>query len=86
MIESYAYDIIKQEGFEEGMQQGKLRSAREVIFSVLEARFELVPENIIHAINQIDTIEVLDQLHRRAVKVRDLHTFSQIIQTILTPV
>lgn len=89
MIESYAYDIIKEEGLKEGIQIGiqqeRLQSKRQAIYNVLEARFELVPTNIMEMINQIDLVQALDELLRKAVTVKDLSTFSRMITTVLTP-
>jgi hypothetical protein len=86
MIQSYAYDIIKQEGIREGIQIGELSRTRRAICDVLEARFELVPENVLDKINHIETIQSLEELLRKAVKVKDLPTFSQLIEQVLTPV
>lgn len=85
MIQSYAYDIIKEEGFKEGVQQEKLHSRRQAICDVLEARFDLVPANVLDMINHIEIVPALEELHRKAVTVKDLSTFNQILHTILTP-
>jgi hypothetical protein len=53
---------------------------------VLEARFELVPENVLDMIDHIKTVQSLEELLRKAVKVKDLPTFSKLIEQILTPV
>jgi hypothetical protein len=89
MIQSYAYDIIKQEGIKEGVQIGiqqeKLHSKRESVCTALEARFEAVPTNVLDMVNSIETIPALDELHRKAITVKDLPTFVRLLQTVLTP-
>lgn len=47
MIQSHAYDIIKQEGIQQGVQQGELTSTRRAICTALEARFTVVPGNVL---------------------------------------
>jgi hypothetical protein len=82
MIESYAYEIIKQEGIEEGIQQGELKRARKAVYEVLDARFDLMPRDIVEAIEKIEAIPVLENLHRKAVKVNDLDEFREILGKI----
>ncbi len=94
MIQSYAYDIIKQEGIKEGLQQGiqqgiqqeKLQSKREAVCGVLEARFDVVPINVLDMIHSIEMVPALEDLLRKAITVEDLPTFVKILQAVLTPV
>jgi hypothetical protein len=86
MIESYAYEIIKQEGIEEGIrqgiEQGELKRARKAIYEVVDARFDFMPRDIVEAIEKIEAIPVLENLHRKAVKVNDLDEFREILGKI----
>jgi hypothetical protein len=50
-----------------GIEQGALQNARESVLEVLEIRFEVVPPELIEAINQIEDTSVLKQLHRQAI-------------------
>jgi len=90
MIQSYAYDIIKQEGIQEGIQLGvqqeRLHSKRKAICDVLEARFGLVSDNVLDMINHIETIRALEKLLIKSAVVEDLPTFSKFIEKVLTPV
>jgi predicted transposase YdaD len=92
MIESAAYDVIKQEGLSEGLQQGlseglqqglqqgKVQEAQEAILDNLEARFEIVPESIAKEVQGIEELGVLKALHRRSVKVATLDEFKALLK------
>lgn len=43
MIESYGYELIKREGYEEGI----IENAREMVLDVLSERFNIVPEEVL---------------------------------------
>jgi flagellar biosynthesis/type III secretory pathway protein FliH len=85
MIQSYAYDIIKQEGFDEGMQQGQMEHAKKAIADVLEARLNVVPLDIITALKPLEDVQILEELHRKAVIVKDIQEFRALLQQILQP-
>ena len=53
MIESAAYDIIKQNGVKEGIQEGMILSARDMVLDVVETRFEKIPDDISAMVNRI---------------------------------
>ncbi len=79
MIESAAYDIIKQEG----LQQGKIQEAQDAILDNLEARFEVAPESIAAEIRGIEDLQILKALRRSSVKVATLAEFQELLkQTI----
>jgi hypothetical protein len=83
MIESAAYDLIKREGVEEGVQEGMLRKSREDVIEILEARFDLVPRSISGAINAIDDPVSLKAFLRKAVSVESLDRFRQLMEEVL---
>ena len=85
MIQSAAYDIIKKEGFDEGIQQERVNRGRKSIYDVLEVRFEIVPLDVIQEIRNIEDVQVLEELHRKAVIVNDMQTFRTILKQILEP-
>ncbi len=62
-----------------GIQQGTLRNARESVIEVLEIRFEVVPPELIEAINEIEDTSFLKQLHRQAIALDSLEAFQQFI-------
>lgn len=78
MIESAAYDIIKQEG----RQEGKIEEAREGILDNLEARFEVVPASIAREIEAIEELVVLKALRRNSVRVGTLDEFKELLKKI----
>ena len=80
MIESAAYDVIKQEGLSEGLQQGKLQEAQEAVLDNLEARFEIVPESMAKEVQGIEELGVLKALRRGSVKVATLDQFKALLK------
>ncbi|OIP88454.1 MAG: hypothetical protein AUK55_16100 [Syntrophobacteraceae bacterium CG2_30_61_12] len=82
MIESAAYDIIKQEGHEQGLRQGKIQEAREGILDNLEARFDVVPASIVREIEGIEDLPILKALRRNSVKVSTLDEFKDLMKNI----
>ncbi len=87
MIESAAYDLIKEEGYKEGMQkgmhQGVLDQSRQGVIDALEARFELVPRSIAAIIQEIDEPAVLKALLRKAVTIDSLDSFRELLGKVL---
>ena len=88
MIESAAYDVIKQEGLSEGLQQGlrqglqqgKIQEAQEAGLDNIEARFEIVPESMAKEVQGIEDLGVLKALHRGSVKVATLDEFKALLK------
>jgi hypothetical protein len=76
MIESAAYDIIKQEGIHQGM----IQEAQEGILDILEAHFDMVPESIAKEIRGIEALGVLKALRRSSVKVAGLDEFRTLLK------
>lgn len=89
MIQSYAYEIIKKEGFDEGiqqgMQQGQLERARKAVADVLEARLNVVPLDVITTLKTLDDVQILEELHRKAMTVKDMQEFRSLLKQILEP-
>ncbi len=74
----------KQEGLEEGRQQGLeegiLQTAHEMVLEVLETRFEVVPSQMIEAVNQIEDASVLKRLLKQAIAIPTLEDFQQLLE------
>ena len=66
-------------GLEKGEQRGKLLATRESVIDVLETRFEEVPQTIKEAVNQIEDVTRLKQLHKQAIAVASLIEFEQLL-------
>ncbi len=100
MRESYAYELIKKEGYEEGVlsgiqqgiqqgiqegiQQGAVQATRELILETLEARFEDVPGDLLHALSKIENTDALKVLFRRALRSESLENFKKALEKFLT--
>lgn len=80
---SAAYEIIKNEGVEvglqQGLQQGKVQEAREAILDNLEARFGRVPREIIRAVDAIADLDGLKVLRRSSATVVSLEAFTAVL-------
>ena len=83
MIESAAYDLIKEDGIKEGIQQGMLGQSRQDLIDVLEARFELVPRSITATIQEIDDPAVFKILLKKAVTIDSLDSFRELLNKVL---
>ncbi len=61
------------------LQKGILQTARESVLEVLEIRFEVVPAELIEAINEIEYTSFLKQLLRQAIALDSLEAFQQLL-------
>ena len=68
MIESAAYDIIKQDGIQEGM----ILEAKEMIREAIEVRFKNVPDDISMMIERVSDRSVLKLWHRQAMTCKSV--------------
>ena len=82
MIESAAYDIIKQDGIEEGMRKGMILDAREMLIEVIQTRFSTVPDEVAEMVAKISDRTALKSLHRQAISCEDLHTLRDKLSAI----
>ena len=79
MIESFAYEIIKQEGREEGLLKGMLEKAKESVLEVLSVRFHDVPARLSETVRKIEEQERLSFLLRQAILCESLSKFEEIL-------
>lgn len=86
MIESAAYDIIKEEGLregrEEGLREGLREGLQEGILEILEIRFNIVPESITKNIRSIENTDILRILRRNSLKVSSLEEMKILLKQI----
>jgi len=84
MIESIAYEIIKEEGIiegmREGMEKGELKASKEMVVEVLEEKFDIVSVGLVEKINEIENARVLKGLHRQAMRCKSLEEFEGILE------
>jgi predicted transposase/invertase (TIGR01784 family) len=69
---------------EQGIQQGIIQNAQEVVLDNLEVRFQNVPEAIVQAIHAIKEPAILKILRRKAIQVQSIEEFEQILEMMLT--
>jgi hypothetical protein len=60
-------------------RSGMEKATRESVIEVLETRFENVPENLTNALNQINDIQQLKQLLKRAILIDSLANFENLL-------
>jgi hypothetical protein len=71
---------IELEAKQEGIQEGILQNAREAVLEVLETRFEVVPLEVIEAVNQIEDTPLLKQLLKQAIAIPSIEEFQQVLE------
>lgn len=76
MIESPAYDIIKEEGLQQGLQQGMLEDAREMVLDALSFKFGVIPVELVQKMKRIEEREIFKQLLRVAMSSETLDEFT----------
>jgi hypothetical protein len=62
-----------------GIAKGTIQNARESVIEVLETRFENLPENLTNTLNQINDIQQLKQLLKRAILIDSLPSFESLL-------
>lgn len=77
MIESPAYEIIKEEGLREGLQQGMLEEAREMVLRAFSVRFKVVPTDIEEKVRVIYSRATLASLLERAITCESTSEFRE---------
>ncbi len=78
--ESSLIQYFKQEGIEEGIEQGGRKRAIEDLLDVLEIRFDLRETDPLSArIAAIDDLQRLKQLHRAAIQVPNIEAFQRVL-------
>ena len=63
----------------EGKQKGQVEATRESVFDNLEVRFGVTPEDITQKLKSIDNLSVLRQLRKKAIVVKSLDEFREIL-------
>ena len=75
------YEQGRQEGYEQGRQEGILFSAREVVLILLRARFNAVPAELSARIHNMTDVSTLHYLFKRAIFIRSLAEFEQLMES-----
>jgi hypothetical protein len=78
--------IAKEEGLEKGMkkgiEKGMLKSTQENVIDVIEAKFDEVPKDIAKKVKEIDDIDILKDLLKKAIKSETLDKFRNELKSI----
>jgi len=70
-------EIARNDGRQQGIEQGMLSEAREMLFEVLQEKMGVMPSRIVEKVNQITTRETLKGLVRQAVKLDEFKRFEE---------
>ncbi len=82
MQESPFYELIIQRGIEQGIEQGSREMSVKHILSVLIERFPLEDvQPVAKALESIDDLDRLSELHRTAIQTSGVDTFLQELET-----
>ena len=69
--------LAREEGLQQGLQQGIIREARENLLTVLETRFEALPTSLVDLINHIESHSLLKTLLIRGIIIGSIAEFQQ---------
>jgi len=64
-----------KKGIEKGMEKGRLESTQESVIDAVEAKFDVVPEDIAKRIKEIKDMDLLKNLLKKAIKAKTLDEF-----------
>ncbi len=81
MIESPVYEQILKEGREEGREEA-LKSS---VLAVLEARFEVVPQDVEKGVKAVEGLKQLEIVLKRASVSKDLAEFRDFLRRVKSP-
>ncbi len=80
MIESVAYEIIKEEGIREGFEKGELRASKEMVVVALGERFDVISVRLVEKISEVENVAVLKGILRQAMRCESLEEFERILE------
>jgi hypothetical protein len=72
-----------QQGVQQGLQQGLLQKSRENLIEVLKIRFSRLSKTLVTQIEAIEDVSLLTILHREAVVIDSLASFTQRLRQVL---
>jgi len=73
---------VERRGFEQGLQQGQLQEAREMLLEAVATRFGEVPEDVTVAVQRLETVASLRGLLRQALTCASLAAFRDSLRTV----
>ncbi len=69
--------LALQDGIEQGIEQGMLKSTREAVLEILKLRFNSIPSDLIDEVNALTDLAQLKELTRQAVLVGTVEEFER---------
>jgi hypothetical protein len=69
---------IEQRGIQQGIQQGQMLQARNSLFTIIEARFSVLPANLKKQIEELEDFPILQDLLKQAATLESLDAFQQV--------
>lgn len=69
-----------QEIFQEGIDKGLLQEAHQMVLDGIDARFGVIPDDIVMAVKAIKDREMLHALHRKIFNCDNLETFRSLLK------
>lgn len=76
---------LEEMALERGQERGAKETCRQNILDLLQKRFNTVPETLVKAINNIEDLAWLKQLHLETISVNSTAEFEQLIQEKSAP-
>ncbi|WP_139902914.1 Rpn family recombination-promoting nuclease/putative transposase [Clostridium thermarum] len=80
LMNSPIYNEWVEEERKEAAKKAALDSAKKYIVDLLAAKFDFVPKLIREGIQSLDDIEVLDELHKKIIKINSLEEFKELLK------
>ncbi len=71
--------VAGRQVYDMGLQKGVINDAHEMVIEVLDARFGMVPHEVVETIQTISERDVLKNLHRQAILSPDRGSFKEIL-------
>ncbi len=75
-------EMAMEEGIEVGITRATQQTAREDALEVLQVRFGDIPPEVVAAINGVNEVATLKQLHRQAIVVGSVAEFQQLLAAV----
>lgn len=87
MIESAAYELIRNEGFadgiQQGMQQGMLLDAQEMVLDAVTERYGFCPITLEETLRGIQSRQLLRNLQRQVLRQESLDGFKAVVRKMM---
>ncbi|MCP2727885.1 hypothetical protein [Limnofasciculus baicalensis] len=71
-----------EQGLERGLERGTKKTLQATIIRILQARFEIVPTELINGINSLEDISKLERLVMTSVTMNSIADFGQVLSQL----